>query len=92
MAVEALPYKSSINPTTTILSRIVQPTGLYNPPSTALSLGSSALAFHPHEMIVASGSVDGSIRLHGAKLDNKTLSFELPLPPVALPPMTADSS
>jgi len=89
MTVEVLPYKFSTNPPPNALSRIVQQTGLHNPPSITYSPGTPGLAFHPHEMIVASGSLDGTIRLYGTKLDNKTLSFELPL---TLPSIMTDSS
>ncbi|EJD01108.1 uncharacterized protein FOMMEDRAFT_21560 [Fomitiporia mediterranea MF3/22] len=52
-----------------LLSRFAVPSGLHYPPQRDMSsIPPSNLAFHPHEMILGVGGVEGTIRLMGCKL------------------------
>lgn len=60
-----------------ILSRLAFSTGMHAPapPSSFSSPICNSLAFHPNEMILGIGGIDGTIKLTGCKLPDEDLSI-----------------
>ena len=69
-SLDALPPNQPVQ-----LSHLNVPTGLHgppqrDPPSSSIP-GMTSLAFHPNEMILGTGGVDGIIKLTGCKLSDE---------------------
>ncbi|KIJ53748.1 hypothetical protein M422DRAFT_25548 [Sphaerobolus stellatus SS14] len=63
------PYNSHLSSSGRTLSRVTHPTGIHHMPSLAsYPQAQPSIVFHPHEMLYATASVDGAIRLLGCRL------------------------